>query len=189
MSLPNTDSLMRLIQGYFKPYNEVQYSEVHKVLDRRVKSDIQREGLWNDITNKYKNTAHFPPLVQDINRLLDEVTSDTYNQTYAPAGGVGMSAAYIYSTIQEIREKQAAGAHVTNADIDFLATWGKVEFYWEMMTEAGKNPSQVCESIKAMIERNEPVPILNTNGAENIEAYILKALKNIVISRTTRRAS
>ena len=180
---------MRVIQSYFKPYNEVQCAEVRRVLDRRVKSDIQREGLWNDIMNKYKNSAHFPPLVQDINRLLDEVTSDTYNQTYAPAGGVGMSAAYIYSTVQEIREKQLAGAHVTNADIDFLATWGKVEFYWEMMTEAGKNPAQVCESIKAMIERGEPVPTLNTAGAENVEAFILKALKNIVINRSTRMAS
>lgn len=30
---------------------------------------------------------------------------------------------------------------------------------------------------------------LNTNGVDNIETYILKALKNIVINRSARRAS
>lgn len=189
MSLPNTDSLMRKIQGYFKPYNEVQYEEVRKLLDRRLKSDLQREGLWNDIVNNYKNKAQYPPLVGDINKILDEVRSDTFNQAYTPAGGVGMSAAYIYTTIQETREKQLKGERVTNSETDFLATWGKVEFYWEMMVEAGKAPAQVCDCVRAMIERGESVPILNTDGVENIEPYILKALKNIVIARSDRRTA
>ena len=40
-----------------------------------------------------------------------------------------------------------------------------------------------------MIERGESVPIMNTDGVENIEPYILKALKNIVIARSDRRTA
>lgn len=185
MSLPNTDSLMRKIQGYYKPYNEVQYGEVRNILDRRVKSETQRDGLWNDIVNNHK--GGFPPLVAEINRLLDNVSSDTYNQSYTPAAGLGMSAAYIYTTIQEIREKQAKCEHITNADIDFLATWGKIEYYWETLIDAGKSPNQVCECVKAMIERGETVPAISTAHVENIEPYILKALKNIVVNKSERR--
>lgn len=187
MSLPNTDSLMRKIQGYYKPYNEVQYGEVRNVIDRRVKSETGREILWNDIINKHK--GGFPPLVAEINRLLDDAAGETYNQNHAPTQGLGMSAAYIYTTIQEIREKQAEGEHITNADIDFLATWGKIEYYWETLIDAGKSPNQVCECIKSMIERGETVPVINTNGADNIEPYILGALKNIVVNKSARRSA
>lgn len=170
--------------GFVLAYSEFQENEISLWAERRLHSDTARDNLYNDVLNKFK----YAPSIKELNDLLDAAAPLT-NQSYVPANGIGMDSKTIYAEIADIRSRQFNDEKLSNRDIDFIATWHMIEYYWEVMTEAGKNPILVCERARTLIERGEKVPAIETLGKANIEAYILTAFRDKIINDDRRKSA
>lgn len=178
----NNAELIVKINGYFRtPYSDGQKEEIRDWMNRRLKSDMQRDNLWNDIKNKLK----YVPLIKDLEDFINN-GEPVGAQSYTSASSLSMSVDAIYVRIKNIRKRQDAGETLKNADIDFLAQWSKVEYYWESAVDASKDPYEVSDMIKNFIEvqaqlppeKRATVPVVSFIGVKDIEGYIATVLKN-----------
>jgi len=174
----STNDLMETIEGYFRKYSDIQYREVKDWAERRLKSDLAREGFWNDIKHKHK--GDYPPLITKLEEILSS-SAPIENQNYSTGTKLGLNSKQIYERIVAIRTKQSSGVRLKNIEVDFLATWSKVEQYWEALSEAGEDPFEMCENVRRCIEmgRGKEVLPINTRTASDVWKYIEKVAGNL----------
>lgn len=178
------------VQEKYAQYADVQYQDVKDWLSRNINGPSGYAILYSELRESYSSKYRKPPLEDDLAKIWRKIkVQDPVNSTpvYKSALDRGMEmfprdiAAECYRIQKKSIDSIAEGLKPTNAEVDFVALWGALEYYWGAIVTDKDNAEQkvqgnrVCTEVKKLIARGEKVPITDAQSIKNPEAYFAAA--------------